>query len=319
MSPATLYSIEGKRVWVAGHRGMVGSALVRRLARENCTLITADRKDVDLKRQDQVERFVTEQKPQLVYLAAATVGGIMANIARPADFLFDNIEIQNNVIEASHRNAVEKLVFLGSSCIYPRLSAQPMKEEALLTGPLEPTNEGYALAKIVGLKLCQFYRQQYGSDFISVMPSNLYGPGDNFDVSASHVHAALMVKALRAKEAGQDTLEVLGSGKPRREFLHVDDCADAIIFLTKHYSMGEHINIGYGSDVSIAELAQIVLDIVGSKARLRFDTSKPDGMPQKLVDNSRLAALGWKPKIGLREGMNQTFQWYLANIAKAQA
>lgn len=313
------YSLKGKRVWVAGHKGMVGSAIVRRLEREDCDVIVSERTQVDLRRQEQVERFVKERRPHLIFLAAAKVGGILANASYPADFLFDNLAIQNNVIDAAYRNETEKLVFLGSSCIYPKLAPQPIKEDALLTGPLEPTNEWYAIAKIAGIKLCQAYRRQYGCDFVSAMPTNLYGPGDNFNLETSHVAAALMVKAVRAKEAGTQTLEVWGSGKPLREFLHVDDCADALVFIAQHYSADEHINVGFGRDLSIAELAQIILDAVGTKASLAFDPSKPDGTPRKLMDSSRLAALGWKPKIGLREGMQQTLAWYLANAAKARA
>lgn len=312
------YSLKGKRVWVAGHKGMVGSAIVRRLEREDCEVIVSERTQVDLRRQEQVERFVKERRPHLIFLAAAKVGGILANASYPADFLFDNLAIQNNVIDAAYRNETEKLVFLGSSCIYPKLAPQPIKEDALLTGPLEPTNEWYAIAKIAGIKLCQAYRRQYGCDFVSAMPTNLYGPGDNFNLETSHVAAALMVKAVRAKEAGTQTLEVWGSGKPLREFLHVDDCADALVFIAQHYSADEHINVGFGRDLSIAELAQIILDAVGTKASLAFDPSKPDGTPRKLMDSSRLAALGWKPKIGLREGMQQTLAWYLANAAKAR-
>lgn len=313
------YSLKGKRVWVAGHKGMVGSAIVRRLEREDCEVIVSERTQVDLRRQEQVERFVKERRPHLIFLAAAKVGGILANASYPADFLFDNLAIQNNVIDAAYRNETEKLVFLGSSCIYPKLAPQPIKEDALLTGPLEPTNEWYAIAKIAGIKLCQAYRRQYGCDFVSAMPTNLYGPGDNFNLETSHVAAALMVKAVRAKEAGTQTLEVWGSGKPLREFLHVDDCADALVFIAQHYSADEHINVGFGRDLSIAELAQIILDAVGTKASLAFDPSKPDGTPRKLMDSSRLAALGWKPKIGLREGMKQMLAWYLANAAKARA
>lgn len=313
------YSLKGKRVWVAGHKGMVGSAIVRRLEREDCEVIVSERTQVDLRRQEQVERFVKERRPHLIFLAAAKVGGILANASYPADFLFDNLAIQNNVIDAAYRNETEKLVFLGSSCIYPKLAPQPIKEDALLTGPLEPTNEWYAIAKIAGIKLCQAYRRQYGCDFVSAMPTNLYGPGDNFNLETSHVAAALMVKAVRAKEAGTQALEVWGSGKPLREFLHVDDCADALVFIAQHYSADEHINVGFGRDLSIAELAQIILDAVGTKASLAFDPSKPDGTPRKLMDSSRLAALGWKPKIGLREGMQQTLAWYLANATQARA
>lgn len=318
MSAAKPYSLKGKRVWVAGHKGMVGSAVVRRLDSEDCEVLLADRATVDLRSQDQVAAFMRDRRPQLVFLAAAKVGGILANATYPADFLFDNLAIQNNVIDAAYRNDVEKLVFLGSSCIYPKLAAQPIREDALLTGPLEPTNEWYAIAKIAGLKLCESYRKQYGCDYVSAMPTNLYGPGDNYNLETSHVAAALLVKAVQAKENGAEKLAVWGSGKPLREFMHVDDCADALVFVAKNYSEELHINVGSGQEVSIAELARIMLDVTGAKAELVFDASKPDGTPRKLMDSSRLAALGWRPKIGLREGMTQTLAWYLANAAKAR-
>ncbi len=318
MSAAKPYSLKGKRVWVAGHKGMVGSAIVRRLASEDCEVLIADRATVDLRNQQQVAAFMRDKRPQLVFLAAAKVGGILANATYPADFLFDNLAIQNNVIDAAYRNGVEKLVFLGSSCIYPKLAAQPIREDALLTGPLEPTNEWYAIAKIAGLKLCESYRKQYGCDYVSAMPTNLYGPGDNFNLETSHVAAALLVKAVQSKESGAERLAVWGSGKPLREFMHVDDCADALVFVAKNYSEDLHINVGSGQEVSIAELARIMLDVTGAKAELVFDDSKPDGTPRKLMDSSRLAALGWRPKIGLREGMAQTLAWYLANAAKAR-
>jgi len=318
MSAAKPYSLKGKRVWVAGHKGMVGSAIVRRLAGEDCEVLIADRATVDLRNQDQVAAFMRDRRLQLVFLAAAKVGGILANATYPADFLFDNLAIQNNVIDAAYRNGVEKLVFLGSSCIYPKLAAQPIREDALLTGPLEPTNEWYAIAKIAGLKLCESYRKQYGCDYVSAMPTNLYGPGDNYNLETSHVAAALLVKAVQAKESGAEKLAVWGSGKPLREFMHVDDCADALVFVAKNYSEDLHINVGSGQEVSIAELARIMLDVTGANAELVFDASKPDGTPRKLMDSSRLAALGWRPKIGLREGMSQTLAWYLANAAKAR-
>lgn len=318
MTAGKSYSLKGKRVWVAGHKGMVGSAIVRRLASEDCTILTADRATADLRNQDQVTAFIRDSKPQLVFLAAAKVGGILANATYPADFLFDNLTIQNNVIDAAYRNGVEKLVFLGSSCIYPKLAPQPIREDALLTGPLEPTNEWYAIAKIAGLKLCESYRKQYGCDYVSAMPTNLYGPGDNFNLETSHVAAALLVKAVQARESGASRLDVWGSGKPLREFMHVDDCADALVYVAKNYSEDLHINVGSGQEVSIAELARIMLDVTGAKAELVFDASKPDGTPRKLMDSSRLAALGWRPKIGLREGMAQTLAWYLANAAKAR-
>jgi GDP-L-fucose synthase len=301
------YSIEGKRIWVAGHRGMVGSALVRRLARENCEVITATRAEADLTDHDQVEAFLKAKQPHAVILAAAKVGGILANDTKPAEFIHENLAIQTNVIGGSVKHCVEKLVFLGSSCIYPKLAPQPIKEESLLTGPLEPTNEWYAIAKIAGMKLGEAYRKQFGSDIISVMPTNLYGPGDNYDPQMSHVAAALIAKAVRAKESGSGKFELWGSGTPRREFMHVDDCADAIVFLLRNYSDAMHVNIGSGSDLTIAELAQKILKIAGLNAELVFDRSKPDGTPRKLMDSSKLSAMGWKPNILLDDGLRQVF------------
>ncbi len=308
MTAEKIYTVKGKRLWVAGHRGMVGSAIVRRLASEDCEIITADRSQVDLFRQDQVERFVADRKPHAVILAAAKVGGIQANNTRPADFIFENLAIQNNVINAAFRNNTEKLVFLGSSCIYPKFAPQPIPEGALLTGTLEPTNEWYAIAKIAGIKLCQAYRKQFGSDFISAMPANLYGPGDNFDLGTSHVMAALIAKAWRARKDGSRTIEVWGSGTPRREFLHVDDCADAIVFLLRAYSDFSHINVGSGFDLTIRELAEKILEASGLQAEIALDRSKPDGTPRKLMDSSRLTAMGWKPKISLDQGLRQVFE-----------
>ena len=265
-----------------------------------------------------VEAFFASEKPDYVFLAAARVGGIHANNTYPAEFIRDNLAIQTNVIHAAWRHQVKRLLFLGSSCIYPKLAPQPIREDALLTGPLEPTNEWYAIAKIAGLKLCESYRKQYGCDYVSAMPTNLYGPGDNFSLETSHVAAALLVKAVQARESGASQLDVWGSGKPLREFMHVDDCADALVYVAKNYSEDLHINVGSGQEVSIAELARIMLDVTGAKAELVFDASKPDGTPRKLMDSSRLAALGWRPRIGLREGMAQTLAWYLANAAKAR-
>jgi GDP-L-fucose synthase len=301
------YSIEGKRIWVAGHRGMVGSALVRRLARENCEVITATRAEADLTDHDQVEAFLKAKQPHAVILAAAKVGGILANDTKPAEFIHENLAIQTNVIGGSVKHGVEKLVFLGSSCIYPKLAPQPIKEESLLTGPLEPTNEWYAIAKIAGMKLGEAYRKQFESDIISVMPTNLYGPGDNYDPQMSHVAAALIAKAVRAKESGSGKFELWGSGTPRREFMHVDDCADAIVFLLRNYSDAIHVNIGSGSDLTIAELAQKILKIAGLNAELVFDRSKPDGTPRKLMDSSKLSAMGWKPNTSLDDGLRQVF------------
>ncbi|WP_268900730.1 GDP-L-fucose synthase family protein [Glacieibacterium frigidum] len=295
--------LKGKRVWVAGHRGMVGSALVRRLENEDVHVLTAPRAALDLTRQADVESWVTEARPDIVVLAAARVGGIAANAARPLDFLLDNLVIETNVLAASDKAGVDRLLFLGSSCIYPKFAPQPIREDALLTGPLEPTNEWYAVAKIAGIKLAQAYRAQKGRDYISAMPTNLYGPGDNYDLESSHVIPALIRKAVEARDSGAATMTVWGSGTPRREFMHVDDLADALVFLLKGYSEHEHINVGVGDDVTIAELAQTVCDVVGFKGQVVFDTSRPDGTPRKLMDSSRLTALGWSPRIGLREGL----------------
>jgi len=309
------YELSGKRVWVAGHRGMVGSALVRRLASENVTLLTATRTELDLTRQADVEAWMKREKPQAIFLAAAVVGGIIANSTRPVEFLTNNLQLQNNIIATAHDIGVEKLMFLGSSCIYPRLAPQPMTEDALLTGPLEPTNQWYAIAKIAGLKQCEAYRRAYGRDFISVMPTNLYGPGDSYDLTHSHVLSALMQKAHHAKITGAPTLSVWGTGTVRREFLHVDDMADACIFLMKTYSDAGFVNIGVGTDVTIRELATLIAEAVGFKGDLAFDPSKPDGPPRKLLDVGRINALGWKAKTPLREGIAATYEWYLRNVA----
>jgi GDP-L-fucose synthase len=306
------YSLAGKRVFVAGHNGMVGAAIVRRLARENCTVLTASRAELDLRNQAAVDRWMNDNRPQAVFLAAARVGGILANANAPADFLYDNLMIEANVVSAAHRSGVEKLLFLGSSCIYPKLADQPIREDALLTGPLEPTNEWYALAKIAGIKLCQAYRQQHGADFISAMPTNLYGPGDNFDLATSHVLPALIRKIHEAKISGAPTVTLWGTGTPRREFLHVDDCAEALVFLMQNYSAHEHINVGSGSDLTILELAQTICRIIGYGGDIDLDTSKPDGTPRKLMDGSRIAAMGWQPRIGLEEGIRSTYQYFVA-------
>jgi GDP-L-fucose synthase len=310
-----MYNLQGKRVFVAGHRGMVGSALMRRLAQEECRLLTATRKALDLRDQAAVDSWFDEHRPQAVFLAAARVGGIHANATRPGEFLYDNLAIAANVIEAARRCQVEKLLFLGSSCIYPRLAPQPMPESCLLTGPLEPSNEAYAIAKIAGLKLCQAYRRQYGCDFVSVMPTNLYGPNDNFDLLSSHVLAALIAKTDAALRQAGETVEIWGTGRPRREFLHVDDLADAVVFLMKGWSEDEPINIGSGEDVTIAELAGLIARVLGFTGRFVFDPSKPDGAPRKLLDVSKLTALGWRPRIGLAEGIRQTYDWYRTVIA----
>jgi GDP-L-fucose synthase len=307
------FSLSGKKVWVAGHRGMVGSAVVRRLAREDCAVLTVDRNTLDLKRQTEVETWMARNRPDVVVIAAATVGGIHANSTRPADFIHDNLVIATNVIEAAHRENVEKLLFLGSSCIYPRLAPQPIPESALLTGPLEPTNEWYAIAKIAGIKLCQAYRAQHGRDFISAMPTNLYGQGDNFDLLSSHVLPALMAKIHAAKESGADDVVLWGTGTPRREFMYVDDLADALVFLLKEYSGAEHVNVGVGEDISIAEAAAAIARVVGFLGRFVLDGSKPDGTPRKLMDSSRLRGMGWRPTTTLDEGLAATYRWYLEN------
>ena len=304
------FDVHGKRVYVAGHRGMVGSALVRRLAREGCQILTATRGEVDLRNQQAVDRWFDEHRPDVVFLAAARVGGIYANNAQPGDFLYDNLALQTNLIEAARRVQVAKLLFFGSSCIYPRLAPQPMPESCLLTGSLEPTNQWYAIAKIAGLKLCEAYRRQYGCDFISVMPTNLYGPGDNFDPLTSHVLAALIVKIDDAVRCGHDRVVIWGTGTPRREFLHVDDLADAAVFLIKNWSSDEHINIGTGQDLSVAELARTIARIVGFEGNFVFDPSKPDGTPRKLLDVSELNALGWRYRTDLESGIRQTYDWY---------
>ncbi|MHA1114099.1 MAG: GDP-L-fucose synthase [Alphaproteobacteria bacterium] len=309
------FRIEGRRVWVAGHRGLVGSALVRRLEREDCTLVAAGREEVDLRRQAEVEAWMGEARPDLIFVAAATVGGIHANATRPAEFLHDNLAIETNIIGAAHRLDVPKLVFLGSSCIYPRLAEQPMREGSLLTGPLEPTNEWYAIAKIAGIKLCDAFRRQYGRDFISAMPTNLYGPGDNFDLEGGHVLPALMRRLHEAKLAGRPSVTVWGSGKPTREFLHVDDLADALVFLARHYSAEGQINVGTGEEITIAALAELLAETVGYEGRLEFDTAKPDGTPRKLLDATRLEALGWRPRITLRAGVAETYRWFLDRLA----
>jgi GDP-L-fucose synthase len=291
---------------------MVGSALMRRLDQENCQILTADRQTLDLRNQAAVERWFDENRPEAVFLAAARVGGILDNATYPADFLYDNLAIAANVIEASRRTGVAKLMYLGSSCIYPRLAPQPMPESSLLTGPLEPTNEWYAIAKIAGLKLCAAYRRQHGCDFVSVMPTNLYGPNDNFDLLSSHVLPALLAKLHTAAQENRETVEVWGSGNPRREFLHVDDLADAVVFLMKTWSDEQPVNIGTGTDVSIAELARLIGNAVGFTGRFVFDPSKPDGTPRKLLDVSKLQRLGWRARIDIETGIRETYAWYRA-------
>jgi GDP-L-fucose synthase len=313
------FRIEGRRVWVAGHHGMVGSALVRRLAREDCKLLTVERDRVDLRRQAEVEAWMHETKPEVVVLAAARVGGIHANASRPADFIDENLTLQTNVIHTAAEIGVRKLLFLGSSCIYPRLAPQPISESALLTGPLEPTNQWYAIAKIAGLMQCQAYREQHGCDFISAMPTNLYGPGDNFDLDHAHVLPALLRRFRAAARAGDAKVTIWGTGTPRREFLHVDDCADALVFLLRHYSHAQTINVGVGKDVTIGELAHLVADAVGFKGEIGYNTSRPDGTPRKLLDVSRLTALGWRARTGLKEGIASTNQWLERELALGRA
>jgi GDP-L-fucose synthase len=303
------------RVFVAGHRGLVGSAIVRRLERERSVrLMTATRDELDLRDQAAVNYWFKANRPDYVYLVAGTVGGIMANSTRPAEFIYDNMMIHATVVQAAHAYKAKKLLYLGSSCIYPRNCMQPMTEEQLLSGALEPTNEAYAIAKIAGIKLCQAYRRQYGDDFISAMPTNLYGPNDNFDLTSSHVLPAMIRKFHDAKVAGAHEVVVWGTGAPRREFLHVDDLADACVFLMDRYDGEPHINVGTGEDLSVRELADMVRSIVYPQAALTFDASKPDGMPRKLLDVSRLRALGWRHRVALRDGIESTYAWFVANL-----
>ncbi len=309
---------KSSRIFVAGHKGLVGSAILRRLQAEGYkNLIFRTHEELDLERQDRVEAFFRNEKPEYVFLSAARVGGILANSTYPAEFIYKNLAIQINVIHSSYIYGVRKLIFLGSSCIYPRDCPQPIKEEYLLSGYLEPTNEPYAIAKIAGIKMCQSYNRQYGTRFISVMPTNLYGPNDNFDLETSHVLPALIRKFHEAREKGEDEVVIWGSGTPRREFLHVDDLADACLFLMNNYNGDEIINIGVGRDLTIKELAEMIGRITGFRGVLRFDTSKPDGTPQKLLDVSKLNSLGWKAKIELEDGISMTYKWYLEKIYKA--
>jgi GDP-L-fucose synthase len=314
-----IFNLKGRRVFVAGHRGMVGSALVRRLALEDCEVIVAPRDQVDLRDKMAVHRFIKNERPDVVILAAAKVGGIVANDSLPVDFLKENLEIQNAVIGGSFEAEVQKLLFLGSSCIYPKLAPQPIVESALLTGPLEPTNQWYAIAKIAGLKLCEAYRRQYGVDYISAMPTNLYGPGDNYDLQNSHVVPALIRKAHLALETGSHKLPIWGSGQVHREFLFVDDAADAMVFLLKNYSGDEHVNVGSGNDITIFDLAHLVCKVVGVDATIETDPSKPDGTPRKLQDVSRLFGMGWRPKVSLEDGLNQAYQAFLREVQSGAA
>jgi GDP-L-fucose synthase len=303
---------QNSRIFVAGSRGLVGSAIVRRLEAEGATrLLTATREQLDLRDQAAVNYWFRANRPEFVYLAAGTVGGIFANSSRPAEFIYDNMLIHATVVHAAHQYGVKKLLYLGSSCIYPRMAPQPMKEEHLLTGLLEPTNEPYAIAKIAGIKLCEAYRKQYGANFISAMPTNLYGQNDNFDLAQSHVLPALIRKFHDAKAEGKPEVTIWGTGNPRREFLHADDLADACVFLMDHYDQTGHINVGTGEDLSIRDLATALKEVICPSATLRFDTTKPDGPPRKLLDVSRLHALGWKHRISLKEGLASTYEWFL--------
>ena len=308
---------KSEKIFVAGHRGMVGSALIRALETAGFSkLLKRDRSELDLGDSEAVTKFFCNEKPEVVIFAAAKVGGIKANNEQPVEFLLENLRVQNNVIAAAHESGVRKLLFLGSSCIYPKLAPQPIPESALLNGPLEPTNEAYAIAKIAGVKLCQAFSREYGANFISAMPTNLYGPNDNFDLETSHVLAALLRKAYEAKKSSARELVVWGTGTPRREFLHVDDCASACLFLLEKYDSPEIINVGCGEDISIHELAELICDVVGFDGELSWDKTKPDGTPRKLLDLSKLRGLGWTPTIPLRDGIAQTYEWFLKNVAK---
>ena len=311
----THFPLPSRRIFVAGHRGMVGSAVVRRLTAEGANVLIASRAQLDLTRQADVEAFFAREKPDAIVMAAAKVGGILANASYPADFLYQNLIIEANITQAAHRADVNRMLFLGSSCIYPKFAEQPIREDALLTGPLEPTNEWYAIAKIAGIKLAQSYRLQYGRDYISAMPTNLYGPGDNFDLASSHVLPALIRKAHEARLRGEATLTMWGTGSPRREFLHADDCADALVFLLKTYSGEAHVNVGSGEDVTILELTQLVCRIVGFTGAIVHDLTKPDGTPRKLMSADKLRAMGWSPSIDLEQGVTETYRWFLDHAA----
>jgi GDP-L-fucose synthase len=319
MTATAEFALAGRKVFVAGHKGMVGSAIVRRLAREKCEILTVDKRELDLGDQAKVHVWLQAKKPDAVFLAAARVGGIHANNSRPAEFLYENLAIQNAVIHGAYLAGVKKLLFLGSTCIYPRLAPQPMREDALLTGPLEPTNEWYAIAKIAGLKMCQAYKKQYGVDFISCMPTNLYGPNDNYDLEMGHVPAATIAKVHRAVTTGAKSIPVWGDGSPLREFLHADDLADACVFLMTRYSGTDAFNVGTGKEVSIREFVETVAKVAGFKGTLEFDTSKPNGSPRKLTDPSRLMALGWKPSYDLESGLAHAYRWYVENKAPKAA
>ena len=307
------FSLSGKRIFVAGHTGMVGSAIVRLLNNIDCEILTVSSQEIDLKQSSKVDKWFDEHRPDAVFLAAAKVGGILANSSYPADFLIDNLSIQNSVITNAFKYKVKKLMFLGSSCIYPRNAKQPIKESSLLTGILEPTNEAYAIAKIAGIKLCQFYRKQYGVDYVSVMPTNLYGPGDNFHPKNSHVVAALISKFYEAVKLNKEEVILWGTGKPLREFMHVDDLAEGLIFLMENYSEHEHVNIGTGKEISITEFAEIIKNISGWKGKIKFDDSYPDGMPRKVMDINKISKLGWHSKIELKVGLKQAYKWFIDN------
>ncbi len=307
------FSLSGKRIFVAGHTGMVGSAIVRLLNNIDCEILTVSSQELDLKQSSKVDKWFDEHRPDAVFLAAAKVGGILANSSYPADFLIDNLSIQNSVITNAFKYKVKKLMFLGSSCIYPRNAKQPIKESSLLTGILEPTNEAYAIAKIAGIKLCQFYRKQYGVDYVSVMPTNLYGPGDNFHPKNSHVVAALISKFYEAVKLNKEEVIIWGTGKPLREFMHVDDLAEGLIFLMENYSEYEHVNIGTGKEISITEFAKIIKNISGWKGKIKFDDSYPDGMPRKVMDINKISKLGWYSKIELEVGLKQAYKWFIDN------
>jgi len=310
-----MYDLKGSKIFVVGHRGMVGSAVVRRLQREDCEIVTAGRDRLDLVRQEQVERFMMDARPDIIVMAAAKVGGILANMTYPAEFLYNNLMIEANITAAAHAADVPRMLFLGSSCIYPKLAELPIREDSLLTGPLEPTNEWYAVAKIAGIKLAEAYRRQYGRDYISAMPTNLYGQGDNFDLSTSHVVPAIIRKVHEAKMRGDRAITVWGTGTPRREFLHADDCADALVFLLKTYSADLHINVGSGEDITILDLTRLICKIAGFTGAIEHDLTKPDGTPRKLMSADRLRALGWAPSIGLEEGLASTYKWFVDKVA----
>lgn len=312
-----VFSLEGRRIWVAGHTGFVGSAICRRLQSEDCETLTVPRSEVDLRRQAETEEWMAAHRPDAIIVAAATVGGIHFNATHPAEFIYDNLAIETNIIHTAHTIGVKKLLFLGSSCIYPRMAPQPITEDSLLGGPLEITNQAYAIAKIAGIELCRSYRQQYGCDFISAMPTNLYGTNDNFDLETSHVVPALIAKAHAAKLSGAPHMVVWGSGRQRRELLYVDDLADAVVLLLRAYSGDTHVNVGTGEEVTVKDLAQLVCDVVGFRGALAFDSSKPDGTPRKRLDVSRLRELGWTAGTPLREGLARTYEFYQSNVAEA--